>query len=678
MACLRFVFCGIMNQTKLKGVHTMSTFVKILLKLVCFAVGAYVLAIILGGLISYQTVTFSLEVMTDGMTLLVFALLMLAFFVYILNEAMKGKNILAGTKKDDPSKTKQFFDSKFLSTKDLEKITTYSLYTNLKSAKDGILVRSELKGSNLHINLRSPIHTMVIGTTGVGKTTMFVDPFLQIMPKTKTQPSVIITDPKGELYANHAHNFKKCGYNVKVLNLRDVFSSTRWNPMGRAYDIYQRALHIEDEIITHNEPIEKNTKLSLTSDISQYQEEWYEFNGVAYSDKPLLMNDVMSYKKILISDAQEDLKDIAMTLVPVENQNDPSWEMGAQSFAQAVLYAMLEDSANPELGMTKDKFTFYNFGKIAFYRDLDPDDQFATLKKYLTEGRDKFSEVPQLANTVVGAAPNTARSYVSVLSTKLGLLSDMGICYTTSADEMEFEKFDEKPTAFFIIIPDEKQTRHGIATLCVVQLYKTLIELANKNGDRQLKRNTYFMMDEFGNLPKISLLDKIITVGRSRKIFMILVVQSYTQLNNVYGDKVADIVRTNCNIQVFLGTTDQRTKEEFSKMCGNITVKTTSKTKGEKDSKSESTSETSRPLIYPEELELLPKNTAVVKIFKENPAKVVMTPCYQCKKFFDMTPMSIGYAPSQTLDEAKIFYDIEARNKTVLKTTRNPFDDFDF
>ena len=656
----------------------MSTFLKVLLKLVGLTVAAFAVAVILGGLISYQTVTISMEVVTDSMTLLIFGLLMLLIAVYILNEAMKGKNFLVGTKKDDPSKTKQFFDSKFLSTKDLEKITTYSLFTNLKSAKDGILVRSELKGSNLHINLRSPIHTMVIGTTGVGKTTMFVDPFLQIMPKTKTQPSVIITDPKGELYANHAHNFKKCGYNVKVLNLRDVFSSTRWNPMGRAYDIYQRALHIEDEIINHNEPIAKDTKLSLTSDISQYQEEWYEFNGVAYADKPLLMNDVMSFKKILISDAQEDLKDIAMTLVPVENQNDPSWEMGAQSFAQAVLYAMLEDSANPELGMTKDKFTFYNFGKIAFYRDLDPDDQFATLKRYLTEGRDKFSEVPQLANTVVGAAPNTARSYVSVLSTKLGLLSDMGICYTTSADEMEFEKFDEKPTAFFIIIPDEKQTRHGIATLCVVQLYKTLIELANKNGDRQLKRNTYFMMDEFGNLPKISLLDKIITVGRSRKIFMILVVQSYTQLNNVYGDKVADIVRTNCNIQVFLGTTDQRTKEEFSKMCGNITVKTTSKTKGEKDSKSESTSETSRPLIYPEELELLPKNTAVVKMFKENPAKVVMTPCYQCKKFFDMTPMAIGYAPSQTLDEAKIFYDIEARNKTVLKSSKNPFDDFDF
>ena len=659
----------------------MSTFLKVILKLLLLVAGSYAIAVIAGGLISFQKVTFDKEVLTDGMTLLIFGILMMLVLVFILNESTKGKNFFTGSKKEDPSKNKQFFDSKFLDKKELSKITTYSLYTNLKNVNDGILVRAEQKGGNIQINLRKPIHTMVIGTTGVGKTTMFVDPFLQVMPKTKTKPSLVITDPKGELYANHAHNFKKCGYNVKVLNLRDVFSSTRWNPMGRAYDIYQRAMHIEDEVVIHDKPMTKDCKLSLaSSDKSSYGEEWYEFNGVAYADKPSLMNDIMSFKKILISDAQEDLKDIAMTLVPVENQNDPSWEMGAQGFAQSVLYAMLEDSADPKLGMTKDKFTLYNFGKIAFYRDLDPDDQFKTLKKYLCEGRDKFSEVPQLANTVVGAAPNTARSYVSVLSTKLGLLSDAGICYATSADEMEFEKFDDKPTAFFIIIPDEKQTKHGIATLCIVQLYKILIELANKNTkkDRQLSRNTYFVMDEFGNLPKISLLDKIITVGRSRGIFMVLVVQSYTQLNNIYGDKIADIVRTNCNIQIFLGTTDQKTKEEFSKMCGNITVKTTSKTKGEKDSKSESTSETSRPLIYPEELELLPKDTAVVKMFKENPAKVIMTPAYKCKKLYDMTPMQIEYAPSKTLDEAKIFYDIEARNKLVLKNSKSGFDDFDF
>lgn len=657
----------------------MSNFLRGILKILGVTIGAFVIAVIAGGLLSKQEVDFTEEIITDSMTLAIFGILMLLFVCYLLDNSMKGASFFTGSKKQD-NKQKQFFDSKFLTVKELNKITTFAKWADLKSVQDGILVRAEAKGSSIDVNLRKPIHTMVIGTTGSGKTTMFVDPFIQILSETKTRPSIVVTDPKGELYANHAYKLKKKGYNVKVLNLRDVFSSTRWNPMGRAYDIYQRAMHIDSEVVIHKQPMDKNCKLTLaTNDKTAFGDEWYEFNGTAYADKQSLMNDVMSFKKVLISDAQEDLKDIAMTLVPVENQNDPSWEMGAQGFAQAVLYAMLEDSADPKCNMTRDKFTLYNFGKIAFYRDLDPDDQFKTLKKYLCQGRDKFSEVPQLANTVVGAAPNTARSYVSVLSTKLGLLSDNGICYATSADEMEFEKFDEQPTAFFIIIPDEKQTRHGIATLCIVQLYKILIELANKNpkNDRKLSRNTYFIMDEFGNLPKINLLDKIITVGRSRGIFMVLVVQSYTQLNNIYGDKVADIVRTNCNIQVFIGTTDQRTKEEFSKMCGNITVKTTSKTKGEKDSKSESTSETSRPLIYPEELELLPKNTCIVKMYHENPVKAVFTPAYAVKKLYEMKALPIEYSPARTLDEARIFYDIEARNNAVLKQSAS-FDDFDF
>ena len=46
--------------------------------------------------------------------------------------------------------------------------------------------------------------------------------------------------------------------------------------------------------------------------------------------------------------------------MPIENKNDPSWERGAQDFLYGLMLAMLEDSLNPELGMTKDKLNFYN------------------------------------------------------------------------------------------------------------------------------------------------------------------------------------------------------------------------------------------------------------------------------------------------------------------------------
>ena len=86
----------------------------------------------------------------------------------------------------------------------------------------------------------------------------------------------------------------------------------------------------------------------------------------------------------------------------------------------------------------------------------------------------------------------------------------------------------------------------------------------------------YFILDEFGNMPKIDKFDKMITVGRSRKIWFNMVVQSYAQLDNVYGDKVSNIIKSNCGMKMFIGSNDIETCEEFSKLCGNMTVSTSS------------------------------------------------------------------------------------------------------
>jgi len=629
-------------------------------------------SLVLGSLIEFGTVDFNEDLFSTQYFSLIFGVGILFYIIFLLNNLTKeGKG-----GKDKNNGPKQFFDSKFLSEKELNKKYAFTLYSNLKNMKDGIPIRAELKRGNLHVNIKDPIHTMIIGTTGSGKTTAYIEPTIQILCEMQTKPSLVITDPKGELYAHHAYKLKKAGYDLKVLNLRDVFTSTRWNPLDRAFDYYHKSLNLQKQVKVHRD--ENPADFNLKVITSTYPNIWFEFEGTAYPTKQDVMTELIAKKKELESLAKEELVDIAKTLAPIENQNDPSWDMGAQNYIQGVMLAMLEDTAKPELGMTREKFNMYNVAKIALHRDNDPDDQFKSLKKYLLEGRDKMSIVSQLCGPILNNAPNTTRGYLGMVSTKLAMFSDLGVCYATSWNDMAFDTFCDKPTAFFIINPDEKETRDGIATLAITQLYKTLIEKASKLPGQRLPRNIYFVLDEFGNLPKISTLDSIITVGRSRGIFMLLVIQSYTQLNNIYGDKIADIVRTNCNIQVFIGTPDAKTKEEFSKMCGQITVKTQSESKGEKDSKSKTTSETSRPLIYPEELELLPKNTYIVKMFRENPAKVVFTPYFQALNVYDVQPLVDNeFHPSNTLNEKAVFYDIGERNRIVLGN-KSDFDDFDF
>lgn len=571
----------------------------------------------------------------------------------------------------------QYYSSRFVTMKELktDKRFMYTLFTELKNNKrDGIPLRAQRIGKNTHINMYKPIHTIVIGTTGSGKTTRIVDPTIQILSETKSRPSLVISDPKGELYNHNVVKLKKCGYDVQVVDLREPDKSSRWNPIQRAYENFQRAHNLIKEVkIWRNTNVSSFPKL-LKIPGADYGSEWYEFDGVAYPDKIQLKSDLDALKEKLINSAQEDVSDIAATLCPIVG-NDPSWPRGAQGLIKAIMLAMLEDSLIPELNMTIDKFNFYNLYKIASRRDTETNDNIVTLRNYFV-GRDKTSECVDLANTVVTNAASTSKGYLGHVTGSLSMFSDTGICYLTSATDIDFSRFADKPSALFIKVPDEKDTRHAIANIFITQLYKMLIERANENakqgGEIELPRNVYFILDEFGNLPKIEKLKSFITAGRSRKIFLMLVIQDYTQLASIYGEQDASTIRNNCNIQIFIGTKDAKTREEFSKNAGNValTLSNVSTTTSKDNTSTNKSSQTvQRQLITPDELDHLDNanGEVIINCYGEFSIKSYFTPTYLNNQYLMSRPKT-EYSPSKYLDKDKIFYDIQTRNNIILNS----------
>ena len=368
----------------------------------------------------------------------------------------------------------------------------------------------------LNINLYDPIHTMIIGTTGSGKTQVYISPSIRILSQISTKPCIVVTDPKGELYRDHALQLKDAGYRISVLDLRNPYASTRWNPMDNAYCQYHRAQNILKEVKVHRGDSPRDYKLKLASPLKDYKEEWYEFNRTAYSYKEQLRGDVDAKAQELRDEAENELREIAISIVPIESKTDSSWERGAQDFIYGIMLAMLEDSLDPDLGMTREKYNFYNMAKIASYKDNDPDNPYGTLRNYCGH-RDKFSKVASLTSTAINNAPNTTRSYMGVLASRISVFQDAGICYATSYSDLSFDDFTDVPTAFFIKVPDEKESRHCIATMCISQLYKKLVTRASETEKLKLPRNVYFLLDEFANLPKIEKMDSLVTVGRSRE-----------------------------------------------------------------------------------------------------------------------------------------------------------------
>ena len=603
-------------------------------------------------LLSYKTYLYAFEV---------FAIIMLIFLFVWYKGAFKNPKALMSTNEKDVIYT-GLEQAHFQTDEEIIKNYKTISYNDLPNIEvEGIPVKAEETKKDFNITLAKPAHTLIIGTTGSGKTTTFISPTIQILANTKSKPSMLISDPKGELYALHAKSLLKRGYDVKILDLRNPYCSIRWNPLEKPFEMYQEMLSLDNKVSVNEE------------------EGYYIFENKIYYDKDELNAVIQVKKQELFDEVYEDLNDICSVLCPVKNKSEPIWESGAKNFILAITLAMLEDSENPTNEMTKEKFNFFNIMKIATNTQNDCED----LMEYFKH-RSPISKSVSLSKQVLDASDKTRGSYLSTIFDKLSMFSDMSICSLTSANEIDFAEISTKPTALFLQIPDEKETRHTLAAMVILQAYKALVAKANTYPDLSLPRSVYFLLDEFGNLPQVHKLEQMITVGRSRKIWLALVVQSYAQLAKVYEEKSADIIKSNCNIQIFIGTTDQKTIEEFSKKCGNYSIiQKNVSFSSSNDGVGSSVSVKERPLIYPTELAQLNNNqnmgNAIVSIFGYAPIRSKFVPSFK-SKYFVLEKTNQLLSAGKYFNEEKVFYDMLKRNeqfkRKVVKVNPKEIDEF--
>lgn len=593
---------------------------------------------------------FDLRYLFSAETLGFFALLVLITGAIILAYyyrnfwLIRSKKIMEG-KESDLHLPANLEQSRFQSDEELKKNFTTLDWNELKDHEIiGTPIKAKESEGRLSITFSKPAHALVIGTTGSGKTATFVNPSIQILSELRNRPSMLISDPKGELYQSNAEALKRKGYEVKVLDLRNPYNSVRWNPLERPYLLHQRASHLEDEVVEDEE------------------RGCYVFDGTDYWSAEEKDSAVQVKRQLLNDQIYEDLNDICTVLCPISNKEEPMWESGAQHLILAIALAMLEDSDNPSLGMSKEKYNFYSLMKVA----TSTDDNCRELIEYFKH-RSPLSKAVSLSKQVMDSSDKTRGSYLSSTFDKISMFSDLSLCALTSENEIEFGSMGERPIALFLQIPDEKETRHTLASMVILQAYKELVYKANSYPELSLPRPVYFILDEFGNLPKIHKLEQMITVGRSRNIWLNLVVQSYSQLAKVYDEKSADIIKSNCNIQVWIGSTDLKSAEEFSKRCGNYSIvqRSVGFATAKADDISSNSSVKERPLIYPTELQMLNRpgdmGHAIVTVFGFQPIKSTFTPCFMVPQY-SMEKADQKLEKVRWFDELRAFYDMKKRN----------------
>ena len=174
-----------------------------------------------------------------------------------------------------------------------------------------------------------------------------------------------------------------------------------------------------------------------------------------------------------------------------------------------------------------------------------------------------------------------------------------------------------------LLAPSQKKGKNQFQQLMEIiqQLYREILAVADEMGGK-LKNRCVFFCDEFGTLPKIESAEMMFSASRSRRLQIVPIVQSFSQLEKNYGKEGAEIIIDNTQLTIFGGFAPNSTSAEvLSKSLGSRTVMSGSVSRGKNDP-SQSLQMIERPLMTPDELKSMPKGQFVVMKTGFYPMKV--------------------------------------------------------
>ncbi|MCY9763215.1 type IV secretory system conjugative DNA transfer family protein [Paenibacillus alvei] len=462
----------------------------------------------------------------------------------------------------------QFGTSRWQSEKEIAKTTATWKFHEMVLA-GGIVLGALLdRGKQFAYIDKDDANTIIIGATRSGKTRRLIFPTIWMLAH--AGESMIITDPKGELYDRTSTSLRKRGYNVRFIDFRKPGRGNRINYM---------------------EPVLKALREKNVPEATKHA--W----TIAH---------MFVYQK------------------PGSDKGESIWRDGAESVIAALILAVaMEAPSEKEKHMYSVYKMLVELGRVQKVRVGNQIIDYVPLNDYMERlpldhpARDAYA-------TAFLAPERTRGSFFSSVSAHLRLFADPSVAYLTSYQDHELIGAGREKTAVFLIIPDEDTTRHPYAALYVNQTYDALVEYANECGGR-LPIRVNMLLDEFGNMPPFPDFDTKLTVSLGRGVRWNMVIQAYGQLTQKYGEHVADTIKGNAQNTIYLRTNDNKTAEDLSKRTGMYTIATegSSYNVGQHHvNRGGSSSFTGRRLLTPDEILKWPRDMSLVLRGGMNPTRL--------------------------------------------------------
>lgn len=425
---------------------------------------------------------------------------------------------------------------------------------------------------------RETPHYTYLGSTGSGKSVTAVIPMCSFVATAKNKRSVFITDPKGEIFNTTSKMFKDNGYNVLTLDFRHPEMSNHFNILEPIIKEYEKYIDYEKKSI-----VSKKDKV--------------KFNNLA-------MTSLAETNRLITSLA-------TMIMQEKTQQKDPFWNNSARNLLEGLIGFFLEEYKKNTI--KRNQITMTSIRK--FQNSSMQEKNFNKFKTYI-DRKDYGSKSKDSLTSILNASDNTYKSITAVFGEKMSLFDDVNVANVTSDSDFDFDLLGREATALFIIVPDEDKVYFTLVTIIVGLLYKELVKLANSKENKKLPVQIDWLLDEFANCPPLADIEALVSVARSRGMRFHFFIQSFSQLDNVYGKEVAQIILDNCGL-IYLKTNTQDTAEQISKRLGKTTISSSSISQSlslldYNDNKS--TSLMARDLLTPDEVKQLHYKTIIFPI----------------------------------------------------------------
>lgn len=411
---------------------------------------------------------------------------------------------------------------------------------------------------------------VVVASSGKFKTASVVVPNLLSGGANK-----IVLDVKGELMRNYGLYLKEKGYTIRCLNLKYPNLSDRYNPF--AY------IETEEDIIK----LIANIQKSLTPPDAMKGEPFWD-EGVALYLQSVFFYEWWYAKK----EGRTGTFNNVLKLVNDEAKKDTSKPVEKGKQPPTLLQIKMDQLAEED----------------------SPDNPAVRDYRKLKDG-----------------AAETVRSIIIITNAKLKLCETKALKRIFEDDDMHLTEYAtgvggtlDKPNKnkliTFLCVDDSDQSYNFVCSMLYSQALTILMRMADNDLGGSLPIALELWLDEFYAGARPADCAQLMGVIRSRNISMIPILQSVSQLKDLYQGEKAEIIHDNCPIFWFGGCGQGaiETQKAISELLGKATVDIASDGSNG-NNKSTNYQKTGRELMTPAEIKNMDKHYCIVFLEDERP-----------------------------------------------------------